>query len=212
MSGLVVLEGRWENNRNISVKALFDLLMEMQFGNIHEYHFENFATGESLRAIIRHICGPYTQKRYIYIGAHGQNHHIYGSVESITRTHLNNTLRDYLGGQIRGIFFGSCLFCNENNISFFFEERHGVPNNVRWISGYGVSVDWMQSTALDIIFWQSLFRIKENYPDENEAYIIESVCKYLNDTMRGLMRELQFQVFRRRPGNPHEPEALINWD
>lgn len=211
-SGLVVLEGRWENRRNISVRSVFDLLMDLEFESIHDYHFENFATGETLRSIISHVCGPYAQKRYIYIGAHGENDYIFGSVDTITRTHLNNTLRECLGGQIRGIFFGSCLFCNDNNVEFFFEENYGVPNNVRWIAGYGRSVDWIQSTALDIIFWQNIFRMREDNPNANENFIIEGVCGRLNEITGGLMTELKFQVFRRRPGSPHEPEALIEWE
>lgn len=211
MSGLVVLEGRWQNNRNTSVRSLFDLLMDMEFGSSHEYYFENFATSETLRSIISHVCGQHSRKKYIYIGAHGDEGQIYGSVDRITRASLNNTLRDFLGGQIRGVFFGSCLFCNEDNAEFFFHNTHGVPNNVKWIAGYGRSVDWMESSALDILFWLNLFREKNRNPQSSEINIIDDVCNNLNGMMGGLMRELEFQVFRRWPGRPSEPQALIDW-
>ncbi len=211
MSGLVVLEGRWHSNRNISIRSLFDLLMDMEFGSIHKYHFENFATGETLRSIIEYVCGPNKRKRYIYIGAHGEENCLLGSVGLVTRTHLNNTLREYLGGQVRGIFFGSCLFCNDNNAEFFFDQTHGIPGNIKWIAGYGVSVDWIQSSALDIIFWQTVFRERAARPTHNENVIIQRVCEYLNRKMSGLMTDLQFQVYRRTPQHPDIPQPLIEW-
>lgn len=211
MSGLVVLEGRWQDNRNISVRSLFDLLMDMEFGSIHEYHFEHFATGESLRAIINCFCGPNSRKRYVYIGSHGDENGFSGSVERVSRTYLNNTLRDYLGGQIRGIFFGSCLFGNERNAEFFFDSDNGIPQNVRWIAGYGRSVDWIESSVLDILFWKRLFETKRRSESMNEADLISDVCEYLNLVAGGLVTSLEFQVFKRRHGRPAEPEALIEW-
>ncbi|WP_201727837.1 hypothetical protein [Acidocella sp. C78] len=212
MSGLVVLEGRWENNRNISVKGLFDLLMEMQFENIHEYHFENFATNETLRSILGHVCGNNTRKNYIYIGAHGDDNGIHGSVDRISRTQLNNILRNSIGGSIKGIFFGACLFGNENNAGFFFERDVGIRRSVEWIAGYGESVDWIQSSAFDMIFWQHLLQARRMFPDAHEREIIGGVCDCLKDLMGGMMRSLDFQAFRRTPRRPYEPEPLINWE
>ncbi|MCW8308866.1 hypothetical protein AruPA_17675 [Acidiphilium sp. PA] len=209
MSGLVVLEGRWQNNRNVSVRSLFDLLMDMEFQSIHRYHFENFANRDALHAIVEHVCRQGARKKYLYIGAHGNQNAIRGSVSNISRAEIRNILRNQVGPQIRGIFFGSCLFGNQNNAAFFFNRDAGIANSIRWIAGYGVKVDWIQSSALDIIFWQQIFRQREAQPDANENIIIEHVCTYLKENLSGLVTTLQFQVYRRRPHHLHEPQALI---
>lgn len=210
-SGLVVLEGRWERARNISVRSLFDLLVDMQFGSSHKYHFENFATGESLKEIIGSVCRNHSRKKYIYIGAHGNSNYIQGSVQHVSRTVLNNIFREKLGAGIKGIFFGACLFGNKKNAQFFFDMEAGVLRNVTWIAGYGKSVDWVESSILDILFWKKIFEIKAANPKLRESEVIKNVCNYLNENAKGLVADLEFQVFRRQPHHPDTPESLIKW-
>ncbi|MGC9270917.1 hypothetical protein [Acidiphilium sp.] len=209
MSGLVVLEGRWQNNRNVSVKSLFDLLVDMEFNNIHNYHYENFTNVQSFRAILNNIFLPNAHKRYLYIGGHGDEINVNGTVDNVSRTEIRNSLHEIQGGQLRGFFVGACLFGNEENAGFFFAPEIGVVPTIRWFAGYQGNVDWIKSSVMDIIFWQRIFSERIRHPGATENTIIENVCNYLNHSVSGLMEELEFQVYRRRPQHPNEPERLI---
>ncbi len=84
-SGLVVLEGKWYNTSNVSVKSLFDVLVDIKFDSPHEYYFEQFANANALKAILKENVGTYSGAKYLYIGAHGDEREFHGSSGTIKR-------------------------------------------------------------------------------------------------------------------------------
>jgi hypothetical protein len=94
-SGLVVLEGKWSNSSNVSIKSLFDVLIDINFQNPHCYYFEHFANADSLKAILTNV-GSYSGAKYLYIGSHGSEVAFHGSAGEITRTVFRNMLKDTL--------------------------------------------------------------------------------------------------------------------
>jgi hypothetical protein len=208
ISGLVVLEGKWSKTDNISVKSLFDVMIDMNFDSPHGYYFNSFANAGSLKDILNDICGQHSRKKYLYVGAHGDESNIFGSVKPITRTVFRNSLRE-LGGQIRGVFLGSCLFGHTYNAEFLFDD--GVPSTVTWIAGYGEAVDWVESAVLDLLFWHTLFRLEKRKKKATKIDLIEQVCKQISKDAPGLAAKWKFQVFVRRQGPGTEPRGLINY-
>lgn len=209
MSGLVVLEGKWSKTHNYSVKSLFDVLIDMRYGSPHEYYFNSFANGQSLRDILEDVCSHYSRRKYLYIAAHGDEFNILGSVKPISRTVFRNVLSG-LGGQVSGIFLGSCLFGHKYNAEFLFDEG-GVPGTVTWIAGYGKSVDWIESSVLDLLFWHTIFKVEARNPAAKKIDLIERVCEEVQSDAPGLVEKWQFQVFVRQRGPGTEPKPLLNY-
>ena len=194
-SGLVALEGKWSKSSNVSVKSLFDVLVDINFGNPHAYYFEHFANGGALSAIVENnIRGA----KYLYIGAHGDENGICGSSDFISRTTLRNIFTR-LSSSIRGIFLGSCLFGSENNADFLFD---ALPSSVKWIAGYNMSVDWIESSVLDLLFWNTLFAWDR--PTKTFVFsakeTVESTCEEIQEYAPGLVGMWEFQVFMRSAG------------
>lgn len=208
-SGLVVLEGRWEKSRNTSIKSLFDVLVDINFGNPHAYYFETFANDKSLEAILQNI-GRYSQTKYIYIGAHGNENQFYGSSGAVSRTRFRTILSKAIGPSVKGIFFGSCLFGSQRNASFFLDPAKGIPPSVKWIAGYRDSVDWIESSVLDMLFWNSLFyydtpkRVQLSPKD-----VVEATCETIQGYAEGLIGRWHLQVYSRTPGPSNGLRTLL---
>ena len=106
---LAVLESRWWQDSNDSVRPIFDLLAGILAGNPYSYHYEMFNNGDSIKEIIRRLAGQ-RDIHHLYIAAHGDAKSISGPGSRISRTILSNLIADVGPRQLYGVFFGSCLF------------------------------------------------------------------------------------------------------
>jgi hypothetical protein len=208
-SGLVVLEGEWWPNSNVSVKSLFDVLVDINFDSPHSYYFSSFANHEALRDILAAECGHHTKEKYLYIATHGDASQIAGSVKVMSRTLFRNTLQK-LGTHMKGVYLGACLFGHNYNAEFLFGEQ-GVPPTVTWIAGYGMEIDWIDSSVLDVLFWNTLFRLERSHHDASPVELIKHVCEQIWKDAPGLIERLQFQVFVRHRGPGTEPKPLLDY-
>ena len=116
-SQLAVIEGKWSNKTNISVKGLFDVLSDINFTTPHAYIYEMFCDASAFNNIVRRM-GKEENIKFIYIGAHGNQKLISGSGGYVSRVQLKNSLVQLNTGAIEGIFLGSCLFGHVENGSF----------------------------------------------------------------------------------------------
>jgi len=187
---LAVIEGKWKKDTNLSVKSLFDLLSDIHLNTPHGYIYEMFCNASSLQDIIARMRKT-TNLKYIYIGAHGDVDYIAAAGGNIKRTVIRNKLQKLSSGAIEGLFFGSCLFGNEDNASFLL----GSDTTIKWVAGYTTSVDWMESSALDILFWSTFYR-KNGTPIER----IEATAKNISQMANGLIKDLGFQIYVRKKG------------
>ncbi|CAL4867092.1 hypothetical protein MMA231_01342 [Asticcacaulis sp. MM231] len=157
-TGLAVIEARWWSDGNHSVKNLFESVCGLATDNPFSFRYDMFCDAVSLRINIENIVrkGGFNS---IYLAAHGDENSLQGSVgHDISRTVLRNTIRiANTSNVITGLYFGSCLICNENNARFLFDPVNGI--GVNWIAGYSKSVDWVVSSCVDMIFWS--YFIKE---------------------------------------------------
>lgn len=148
---IAVIESRWWTEGNHSVRGTFDLLAGIHTNNPFNYHYEMFNNEESLKEIIPRLADR-TDIRYLYIAAHGDSDAIYGPAEKrISRTIIKNILSEVHGRKLHGIYFGSCLFGHQTE---------GLLRNsgATWIAGFTEEIDWLDSTALDLYFWNAFYK------------------------------------------------------
>lgn len=151
-TGLAVIESRWWDNGNDSVRPLFETLAGIVEGNPHSVRYDMFSEESSLAAIVENICDDGNYHSF-YIGAHGDESSISGIGDAeISRVKLRNMLRTYNStDNITGLYFGSCLIGTEKNAGFWLLDT--PTTNLQWVGGYKSSVDWIDSSAIDMIFW-----------------------------------------------------------
>ena len=147
---LAVIESRWSENRNDSVRGVFDMLAGILVGNPFGYHYEMFNTPESIKEMIPRIART-ADIHHLYVAAHGDEQAIYGAGDTrISRTVLANLLAEADSRQLYGVFFGSCKFgWNVETLM----KRAGAT----WLAGYLEDIDWLHSAAMDLYFWHAYY-------------------------------------------------------
>lgn len=91
----------------------------------------------------------------VYLGSHGNENNIGPNAANVvTRAKFRNIVRDTnAGGQIKGLYFGTCLTGNEATARFL---MLGADTQLDWMGGYRESVDWVDGSAIDMIFFGKL--------------------------------------------------------
>ena len=120
--------------------------------------------------------------------------------EGISRAVIRNVRERYKGGTTkRGIYFGACSFCHENNATFLFKECR----RLQWIAGYDEDVDWIDSSALDLCFLRHLLFPTPgsgNAMPHTERAKLGYAAKRIFQDMGPLACRLGFHVFVRKMG------------
>lgn len=94
-TGLAVVESRWWDSGNDSVRPLFETLSGIVEDNPHSVRYDMFAEERSLAAIIEDICGDGAYHS-LYVGSHGDDCSLAGVGDAeISRTKLRNILRHH---------------------------------------------------------------------------------------------------------------------
>lgn len=187
---LAVIESRWWNEGNDSVRGIFDMLAGIHAGNPFGYHYEMFSGADSIVEILRRIA---TRRdiHHIYIGAHGDRDSIYGPGNTrIRRTRLINVIKDISSQSLHGLFFGACMFGAQ------VDQMAEKGARSSWIAGYTQKVDWVHSSAMDLYFWNAYYQ--SNVPKQTQklmrAISMESLLFALWFRVPYLFKELGFRV------------------
>jgi hypothetical protein len=198
-TGLAVVEARWWKEGNDSVRPLFETVAGITEGNPHAVRYDMFADEGSLARIIGQIATDPTYHS-IYIGAHGDENSIVGLDDaSISRTKFRNMLiKSNENGIIKGIYFGSCLIGTEKNAAFWLTENSDT--NIEWIAGYRESVDWIDSSAIDMIFWSKyLYERKQNKSrkrnKKSDLQILKNSANEMKSLMPSIFTKLGFNIY-----------------
>ncbi|MGJ0454957.1 MAG: hypothetical protein ACR65T_17250 [Methylocystis sp.] len=151
-TGLSVIESRWWQEGNDSVRPLFETLAGIVEGNPHSVRYDMFIEEASLSELINDVARN-SHLHSIYIGAHGDGNSIGGLGQAtISRARLRNMFRNANArGSIGGLYFGSCLIGTAQNAAFWLSEP--PTTGLKWVAGYTRAVDWVDSSAVDMIFW-----------------------------------------------------------
>ena len=210
---LAVIESRWWDEGNDSVRGFFDTLGALHELEPNEYYYEMFNNGASLREIATRLA---LRVQAIYIAAHGDENGISGAESlcrnRITRTVFRNIVRAGItepGGNLDGIYVGSCWFMNERNASFLFKDVNGAPVPVRWLAGYSKEIDFIESTAIDIFFWNEYLSFEEGTALQKATAVAGKMkVVFARDY---LYEEMGFDIFARGLGPGGGIRSLI-WE
>jgi hypothetical protein len=193
---LIVAEGHWNNYSNQSVKTLFDLLSQLMRSNHDAYKYIQFANPTVLKSNLNEFRDSELYQ-YLYIGSHGDETGIYGSDDgkALTPTLLINQLDGFAG-----LFIGACLFGQNAML-----ERCLESSNLTWCAGYRKSIDWIDSSALDLAFWK-IYQINNSKPGtKNPLNLIDKTIDELKAKYSSLILDLGFNVaIKRRVGRKNQ--------
>lgn len=210
---LAVLEGKWWDEKNTSVRSIFDVLSDLMVGSTHGYYYEMFSGSDSLEGIVRRV-GSWNAMKFIYIGAHGDEKGVYGSLGPVegwvSRTKVRNAILRLNGvenAKVYGLYFGSCSFLTAANAEFILTSTadDALPS-IKWVAGYSDVVDWIDSTIVDLYFFRHLM--------DAEGTSLERVKHTANLVRENLplAATLGFQVYvRSKSRNGYVVSPLINW-
>lgn len=152
-SPVSVLESRWWQTGNHSVRDLFSAISAIHYNNPAASLYDMFADKHSLGAILN-LRATDKQTEVLYLATHGDQNNIgAGASHVISRTEFRNQLTTANSqSQIQGLYLGTCLTGNLDTAQFLFSAQ----TNLTWIAGYRQSVDWIDGSAIDMIFFHKL--------------------------------------------------------
>lgn len=198
---LTVLEGKWFSRKNVSLESLFSPLFSVwapEGGATH--HYEMFTTDDAFRDAMLHAFGG-GRATTVYVAAHGSRYSIQGfHDQGISRAKVRNALRYVKASHTkRGIYFGSCGFATHRNAEFILEGC----TRVSWMAGYSSSVDWVDSSLLDLFFLRHFLFPSPGHGHRRPRtvmqrlnYAVERTCTQMNQ----LALDMEFHVYVRRHG------------
>jgi hypothetical protein len=136
----------------------------------------------------------------LYIGAHGDDTSIGGiGGETISRTELRNILNKTNSQRgISGLYFGSCLVATQPNASFWLTEQ--TTTGLKWIAGYSKNVDWIDSSAVDMIFWSKYLHERKTNRSRKKGkstdlQMVREASSQMKRLMPTVFNELGFNVY-----------------
>ncbi|MCY4478330.1 MAG: hypothetical protein OXB97_00355 [Rhodospirillales bacterium] len=194
---VAVVESRWWEEGNTSVRGLFEIIATIKRDNPDAYHYEMFNNAPSLKEIIHRV----SKKEYIrnlYIAAHGWEDGICGAERKdrngVSRTRLGNMLSNR---SITGLYLSSCLTENADTVYFLLER-----SNVCWIAGYSEEASWLEGASIDLYSWASYYKANNTGGADGR---IRRVARKMKNRMLPLCKQFGFNLFVRGDNGGVEP-------
>jgi hypothetical protein len=205
-TGLAIIEARWSDYGNNSVRPLFETLAGILDGNPHSVRYDMFVEEASLSQIISDIANK-RNFHSLYIGAHGDENSFYGLGDvKIGRAKFRNILKSYnTRRSIKGVYFGACSIVTEQNAAFWLTE---LPSTgLQWIAGYEKEVLWIDSSAVDMIFWSKYLYRRQNtirINNKAEIEILIEVSNEIQELMPTVFEKMGFNIYYVKSANFHK--------
>lgn len=203
-TGLSVVEARWWDEGNHSVRGLFETVTAIVCENPYGFRYDMFSNRSALECVLSDIA---QDEKYhsIYIASHGSEGALHGlGNEEITRAAFRNSFRNANGNfTVTGLYFGSCYVCNRVNAEFFLDAATGC--NINWMAGYSKSVDWVDSSSIDMIFWSKLLTERQvnsrrRRGKKNDLEIALHAAGEVRSLMPTIFDQLGFNMYYRDGG------------
>ena len=207
MLNLAVVESRWWESGNLSVRGLFETIAACLKENPDAYHYEMFNNGNSLGEVITRIARK-PHIRNLYIAAHGDESGIYGAEAEtnennrISRAVLGNILEDIPRRSLSGLYLGTCLTANLDTVNFLLDR-----GSVSWIAGFSESIGWLEGSSVDLYFWTTYFARNRS---GGELARIRRTAENMAP-IEALCRNLGFNIFVRQRGRSGGISTLLNY-
>ncbi|ANL74229.1 hypothetical protein AMC83_PA00002 (plasmid) [Rhizobium phaseoli] len=201
-TGIAVIESTWWKKKNTSVRGFFEIIADIVVKNPHGYHYEMANNVEGLKKAIETLSST-RDVRYLYLAMHGNaGGVVVHNRETLSAIMLRNILSkaNQQRNSLKGLYLGCCDFATLTTASKLFE-RDISPT---WIAGYSTSVDWIESSVLDMLFLSTLVnplldRRTKRRIRETELQRVCRVAGQIKVAAPGLVRDLGFGVFVRDP-------------
>lgn len=194
-TGIAVIESKWFEGSNVSVRGLFDLVADLATDTPHAYHYEMSCSEAALKEAIPRVA-KYKDCRYLCLAMHGNERGLQlMNEEQVTRTELKNMLsriKATRGASLAGIHMGSCMFGTRDIADKLFS----APTDLKWMSGYTKEIDWVESSALDLLFFNNIVRL--NGSSLTEIQRIHFVADKIKENVGGLAASLGFGIYVRK--------------
>lgn len=196
-----VIESRWFKSGNDSVKSCFEAIASIHCDKSDGFIHHSFNNKSSLKTAIDE-CSSDEVTKVIYLATHGNRQAIGPDNQTISSTVLKNMLvKANKKKKIKGLFLGTCETGNLNIAKVLLEENQ---THLDWIAGYSKSIDWIDGTALDMIFFSKLaeeYSInssrKKKYSDRKMAHLAASKLLRLAP---GAFTEYGFNIYFKEKG------------
>lgn len=203
---LAVVESRWERKKNYSLRSIFDLISDLSYGDTHGYHYEMVNDERAFREIVSRLRQS-RGIRALYIAAHGMKEGIQASNGNlIDKRLIFRTLTRRLAdetGSLDGVHFGACRSLDERH-AFNLLRRHGEGEpGLWWVAGYSKSIDWIDSSVVDMFFWQQYLNDEEGTAMER----IHRCAQAIRRLMPGAAKKMGFEIYVR--GNRGRVKDLL---
>ncbi|MEB4561016.1 hypothetical protein [Pasteurella multocida] len=148
-----VIESRWFDTGNDTVKSFFESIASIYCNNPSSFFHHSFNEKNSLRKALEECCKD-KQTEIIYLATHGNAKAIGPDDVCISRTGLRNMISKVNTKKtIKGIFLGTCETGNEYVARYLLEDK---STHLEWVAGYNSSIDWIDGTAMDMMFFSKL--------------------------------------------------------
>jgi len=160
-----ILEGTWWSNREVPQVLPYFQALEIT-GNRINLSLRTFRSVDDIAYWISKISRG--ERAFVYFACHGDKQQLVPSDgrSPISNSHLLNALTAAKDGAIDFLHFGCCEMISPGNRRESLES-YLLASKSKWVSGYSKSVDWLQSTLLDL------------------ALVAELAVPYHNDRKRG---------------------------
>lgn len=196
--GLAVLESRWENHAEWSVRPIYESLASLFCNNPSAFHYEMFNSDQSLKEMLPGVART-KGIRNIVVAAHGDKSGIAGARgQQISRAKLSHYIYD-IDKDIEGLFLGCCEVGHIKNARFLLHDfGHPKGIQVQWVAGYRKRAGWLASAAFELLFWTLYFQ--ELKRGGSTAMRIRRVCSKARKLASGLVDELGISLYLRDRG------------
>jgi hypothetical protein len=176
--GIFCLEGLWENDlrKKPTVEPVLSLLKKR---DDIPYIYGNCATPEEFAFYIsKCVQKKYQDYPILYLAFHGEKGSIHISKDRYDLEDVGDRLADKCKGKV--IIVGSC---NTLNIDKRHLKRFLKKTGAFAVCGYKTTVDWMQSTAFELLLLNIL---QKNKFDGRGVVSIKSKVKELSNSFKEL--------------------------
>jgi len=191
-TGIAVLEAKWSWLSNVSVRGLFDLVATIHTENPNTYHYEMITSKAAAKEAIPR-AGNLKAAKILSIISHGAEGKIdFINGEFLSSSDLIELLDKIYDNYVEGLYLGGCSIGGRK----FADNIFSSGTKIRWIAGYSKDVDWIDSSAFELLFFNELLTHKDEFTPSK--YIL-NVARNLRRKAAGLTDELGFGIYVRKP-------------
>lgn len=176
---LIILEQPWwdlgEDPEQVSVLPFLQGLDRL-LPKVRIYH-ATFFDLPSFDSALEHLASAKEENAIIYVACHGGG----GRIGGVNLSKMLERIGEYSKSwNIEGCLLGACEVGGRSEVM----KASMVGSRMAWLAGYGVSVDWLPSTLVDVNILNAMSRLSEKNlsdTDSIEAAFSEALSLFNGD-------------------------------